>query len=402
MARPTPADPRQGRDSTPEPTAPATTPAPVQEPAQEAAVSAMSSIRAAGARVRRPAVRPAVPAKGPLPVPISAYIVDCAVYVDGHRLPGQWTHTDAIAEVRRRGQGFVWIGLHGPSAEQIQGIADEFGLHELAVEDAVHGHQRPKLERYGDTLFMVLKTVCYVQHVSPDTANEIVATGELMVFVGHNFVVTVRRGQHSGLGTVRQYLQAHPEQLALGPAAVLHAIADYVVDSYLDVTDRIEDDIDELEENIFQPRSAVPAEVIYLMKHEVTELRRSVVPLTTPLRRLAEGYTPLVPDEVRLHFRNVDDHLTTVAERVNAYDELLTTLVQAVLAKITLQQNNDMRKIAAWVAIISVPTMVAGIYGMNFDYMPELHWKFGYPLVVGFVAAVCVTLFRIFRRNGWL
>jgi magnesium transporter len=398
MATSTPTDPRQGRDPVPEPTAPASTPA----PNQEAAVPAMSSIRAASARVRRPTVRPASTTERQLPIPLSSYVVDCAVYVNGRRLPGSWNHIDAIAEVRRRGEGFAWIGVHEPDAEQIQSIADTFGLHELPVEDAVHGHQRPKLERYGDSLFMVFKTVSYVQHESPETASEIVATGELMAFVGKDFVVTVRRGRHSGLGSVRHNLEAAPEQLALGPAAVLHAIADYVVDAYLEVTDLVEDDIDKLEESIFQPRSSVPAEVIYLMKHEVTELRRAVVPLTTPLRRLSEGYVPLVPEEVRLHFRNVEDHLTNVAERVNAYDELLTTLVQAVLAKITLQQNNDMRKIAAWVAIISVPTMVAGIYGMNFDHMPELRWTFGYPLVLSFVAVVCITLFRIFRRNEWL
>jgi magnesium transporter len=366
-------------------------------PDQEDAVSAMSSIRAAGSRVRRSAAPTTQPA-----IPVSSYVVDCGVYVDGERLPGKWAHTDAVAEVRRRGAGFVWIGLHDPDEEQIQGVAETFGMHELAVEDAVQGHQRPKLESYGDSLFMVLKTVSYVQHVSPDAPNEIVATGELMVFLGRDFVVTVRRGRHSALRAVRSALEADPARLRLGPAAVLHAIADRCVDAYLDVTDRIEDDIDELEERVFKPQSSVQADVIYLMKHEVTELRRSVVPLATPLRRLTDGSLSLVPEEVRLHFRDVEDHLTTVAERVNAYDELLTTLVQAVLAKITLQQNNDMRKIAAWVAIISVPTMVAGIYGMNFDHMPELRWTFGYPLVMAFVATVCFVLFRTFRRNHWL
>jgi magnesium transporter len=363
-------------------------------------MSAMSSLRAAGSRVRRPVTRPSG-LRFP-PVPVSAYVVDCAIYVDGQRLPGRWTHTAAMAEVRRRGDGFVWIGLHEPAEEQILSVAETFELHELAVEDAINGHQRPKLEQYGESLFMVIKTVKYVQHESPTTANEIVATGELMVFAGHNFVVTVRRGQHSQLGSVRRGLEANPEQLAHGPAAVLHALADHAVDSYLEVTDRLEDDIDEIEEHIFAPRSSVTADVIYLMKHEVTELRRAVVPLLTPLRRLAEGCTPLVPGEVRLHFRNVEDHLATVAERVNAYDELLTTLVQAVLAKITLQQNNDMRKIAAWVAIISVPTMVAGIYGMNFEHMPELQWTYGYPMVVALIAVACTALFRVFRRNRWL
>lgn len=335
-------------------------------------------------------------------IPVSGYVVDCAVYLDGRRLPGEWTHTAAIAEVRRRGKGFVWIGLHEPTADKIQSVAETFGLHGLAVEDAVCGHQRPKLDRYGDSLFMVLKTVAYVQHEPIATANEIVATGELMAFIGHDFVVTVRRGQHSALRSVRHSLEANPARLALGPAAVLHAIADNAVDSYLEVTDRIETDIDDIEENVFKPYSSVTADVIYLMKHEVTELRRSVIPLASPLHRLAENCNPLVPEEVRLHFRDVEDHLTTVAERVNAYDELLTTLVQAALAKITMQQNNDMRKIAAWVAIISVPTMVAGIYGMNFEHMPELRWTFGYPMVLGFVAIACVALFRTFRRNRWL
>jgi magnesium transporter len=363
-------------------------------------VSAMSSIRAARSRVLRPGHRPR-PGVAAVEPPASGYIVDCAVYVDGERLPRRWTHADALAEVRRRGSGFVWIGLHEPTEQQIKGIADTFELHELPVEDAVHGHQRPKLELYEDHLFMVLKTVCYVEH-EPGTANEIVNTGELMAFLGRDFVITVRRGPHSGLSSVRRALEADPERLATGPDAVLHAIADYVVDSYLDVTDSVEQDIDEMEEQVFSPRISVAAEHIYLMKHEITELRRAVIPLANPLRRLSEGYTRLVNDEVRLYFRDVDDHLTTVAERVNAYDELLTSLVNAALTKITLQQNTDMRKITAWVAIVAVPTMIAGIYGMNFDYMPELRWKFGYPAVMLVVALICTTLYLVFRRNKWL
>jgi len=362
-------------------------------------MSAMSSLRAASSRVIRPGprTRPAL-----LPEPPSTYVVDCAVYVDGRRLPGHWRHTDALAEVRRRGRGFVWIGLKDPDEQQINGVAQTFGLHELAVEDAVQGHQRPKLELYDDTVFMVLKTLCYVAHESPTTANEIVNTGELMAFLGQEFVVTVRRGQHSGLSSVRRNLESTPERLAMGPDAVLHAVADYVVDSYLDVADRVEEDIDQMEELVFSTRSAVSAEQIYILKHEITEMRRAVVPLGTPLRRLAEGYTPLVNDEVRLYFRDVEDHLTAVAERINNYDELLTSLVNAALAKITLQQNTDMRKISAWVAIIAVPTMIAGIYGMNFEHMPELRWTYGYPMVMSVIAVICGGLYRVFRRNGWL
>jgi magnesium transporter len=338
----------------------------------------------------------------PIPVPLSAYVVDCAVYVDGERLTGRWTHSEAIKEVRKRDDGFVWIGLHEPDAQQIQGIAETFGLHELAVEDALEAHQRPKLERYDDTLFMVVKTVRYVEHESPTTANEIVETGELMVFLGRDFVITVRHGNHSGLTRLRRELDNEPERLSLGPAAVLHAIADHVVDHYLDVTTRIESDIDEMEAQVFAPRSQVSAEQIYFMKREVLELRRAVMPLKTPLQRLTESYTWLIPDQVRSYFRDVDDHLATVSEQVAAFDELLSTLVDATVAKISLQQNTDMRKITAWAAIITVPTMIAGIYGMNFDYMPELHWKFGYPLVVTAILGICLLLYRIFRKNGWL
>ncbi|MGH3451536.1 MAG: magnesium/cobalt transporter CorA [Haloechinothrix sp.] len=360
----------------------------------------MSAIRSLGGLRGRVPGR--VPAAVRPPIPLTGTVVDCGVYVDGVRLPGRWTHSAAIAEARSRGESFVWIGLHEPEAHQIQGIADTFGLHELAVEDAVQAHQRPKLDRYEDTLFMVLKTVRYVEHESPATANEIVETGELMAFLGKDFIVTVRHGRHSGLARLRKELDAEPERLAPGPAAVLHAIADHVVDQYLDVTERIEDDIDEMETEVFAPRSQVSAEQINFMKREVLELRRAVLPLATPLRRLAEGYTRLIPDEIRSYFRDVDDHLTTVSDRIGSFNELLTTLVDATLAKISLQQSTDMRKITAWAAMIAVPTAIAGVYGMNFDFMPELHWQYGYPAVMLGILGICLMLYRIFRRNHWL
>jgi magnesium transporter len=354
----------------------------------------------------RPALRAAHTRGRPDPrpllsVPLAIHVVDCAVYVDGARLPGRFTHDRALAEVRRRGEGFVWIGLHEPDEEQLEGIAEVFGLHELAVEDAVHAHQRPKLERYDDTLFMVLKTVRYCG--SPDVAaQDVVATGEVMAFLGRDFVITVRHGEHSGLHDVRRRLEADPEQLAQGPSTVLHAIADHVVDGYLAVTAAIEDDIDELEREVFTPRCAPDSERIYAMKREVLELRRAVVPLGGPLRKLTEGYSALVPHDVRSYFRDVDDHLVTVTERIASFNELLTTLVDAALAKITMQQNGDMRKITSYAAMISVPTMVAGIYGMNFTFMPELHWRFGYPVIMALTAVACLLLFRVFRRNEWL
>jgi magnesium transporter len=223
-----------------------------------------------------------------------------------------------------------------------------------------------------------------------------------MVFVGRDFVISVRHGDHGGLHDVRLRLEADPEQLALGPAAVLHAIADHVVDGYMAVTEAIEDDIDDLEREVFTPRSAPDSERIYAMKREVLELRRAVVPLGGPLRKLTEGYSALVPHDVRSYFRDVDDHLVTVAERIGSFNELLTSLVDAALAKITMQQNGDMRKITSWVAIVSVPTMVAGIYGMNFEAMPALHWQFGFPVLMAVTAVACLLLFRVFRRNQWL
>ncbi len=358
--------------------------------------NALSSIRPSLRSTRRESLLPK------LRVPLSAYVVDCGVYVDGKRLEGRFTHDKAIAEVRRRGEGFVWIGLHEPTDDQITAIAETYGLHELAVEDAVTAKQRPKLERYADSLFMVLKTVTYVDQNEPTTANELIKTGEVMAFVGPDFIVTVRHGDHSGLHRVRERLETDPEQLALGPAAVLHAIADHIVDQYVAVTDAIEKDMDEIEAEVFEPKSAMDSEQIYVMKREVLELRRSVVPLGGPLRKLTEGYSALVPHDVRSYFRDVEDHLSTVTERVTGFDELLTTLVDAVLAKITLRQNNDMRKITAYAGLISVPTMVAGIYGMNFDFMPELHWHFGYPLILLGTAMLVLVLYRNFRRNRWL
>ena len=234
--------------------------------------------------------RPIGPDAARIHIPVARAMVDCGVYCDGSRLPGKYTHAAALSKVRELEEegkeAFVWIGLHEPDEHQMQAVGDVFCLHELAVEDAVHAHQRPKLERYDDTLFMVLKTVRYC---GADEAQEVVETGEVMVFVGRDFVISVRHGDHSGLHDVRRRLEADPEQLALGPAAVLHAIADHVVDGYLAATEAIEDDIDDLEREVFTPRSAPDSERIYAMKREVLELRRAVVPLGGPVRKLTEG-----------------------------------------------------------------------------------------------------------------
>jgi magnesium transporter len=339
-------------------------------------------------------------------VPVARAMVDCGIYVDGQRAPGKHTHAAALTKVRElESEGstaFVWIGLHEPDEHQMQAVADVFGLHELAVEDAVHAHHRPKLERYDNTLFLVLKTVKYVEHASVSIAREIVETGEIMIFVGPDFVVTVRHGEHGGLAGLRKQLDASPATLKLGPYAVMHAIADHVVDNYLDITDLIETDIDAMEEDIFSPLTQTNIECIYLLKREVVELRRAVAPLTLALQRMGTDHNDLISIEVRRYLRDVLDHNTQASDRITSYDELLSSLVQAALGKVAMQQNVDMRKISAWVAIAAVPTAIAGIYGMNFDHMPELHWGWGYPAVLLAMVIVCSLLYRTFRHNHWL
>ncbi len=339
----------------------------------------------------------------PAPDRHRSHVVDCAVYVNGERLPGLLTPEGAIALARARGgSAFAWIGMHEPDEEEFTGLAEHLDLHPLAVEDAVHAHQRPKIERYDDSLFAVFKTVRYVAGDEPSASAEIVETGEIMVFVGRDFVVTVRHGEHGGLRALRFRLERDAERLALGPSAVLHAIADRVVDDYLYVTHSLQEDIDAVESAVFATSRGKDVERIYLLKREVLEMRRAVTPLTEPMQMLADRPMRLVHPEIREYFRDVEDHLVRVSEQVSAYDELLTTIVQANLAQVTVAQNEDMRRISAWVAIFAVPTMIAGIYGMNFDHMPELHWRYGYPLVLALTFLLCFVLHRGFRRNGWL
>jgi magnesium transporter len=348
---------------------------------------------------RRPRVDLSHPARSPL----GSSVVNCVMYQDGVRVPQCTDLVDAVRMVRKTGEGFVWLGLHEPTDREFAGIAELFDLHPLAVEDAVEAHQRPKLEHYGDTLFAVFKTVCYVEHEQLTATSEVVDTGEIMVFVGKDFVITVRHGRHGSLGPLREELEAHPQQLAKGPAAVLHAIADHVVDDYLSVTDAVQADIDQVETDVFSENGArVDPGRIYQMKRELLELKRAVVPLGRPVEDLATRPIRVVAPEIQAYFRDVLDHLIRAKEQIAAFDELLNSILQAHLAQVTVAQNEDMRKITAWAAVIAVPTMVCGVYGMNFDHMPELHWRFGYPLVMAVMAAACLVLYRGFRRNGWL
>jgi magnesium transporter len=333
---------------------------------------------------------------------VGSAVVDWALYDDGKRRDDVTSYADAVARARHGG-GFVWIGLFEPTEQQLAGVAEEFDLHPLAVEDAVTAeHQRPKLERYDDSLFAVFKTLRYCAQEKAATTGEVIETGEVMAFVGPAFVVTVRHGDHSGLGQVRRQLQDDPEHLARGPMAVLHGVADRVVDDYLAVVDQLQDDIDELEISVFSSRGARDVGRVYQLKRQVLELKRAVAPLAVPLRHLAEGRVRGVGMEMREYFRDVEDHLTRVREQVAGFDELLTSILQATLAQLAVAENEDMRRISAWVAIIAVPTMIAGIYGMNFDYMPELQTRYGYPVVMLVIVASCAILHRHFKRNGWL
>ncbi|MFE7134111.1 magnesium and cobalt transport protein CorA [Streptomyces sp. NPDC057638] len=343
--------------------------------------------------------------------PLGSSVVNCVVYEDGVRQPCDGEPAQALRQVRRRGRGFVWIGLHEPTEIEFAVFAELFGLHPLAVEDAVQAHQRPKVQRYGggellrkgETLFVVLKTCRYVEHDTLTSASEVVDTGELMVFTGPDFVITVRHGPHGSLGPLRESLEARPERLAKGPAAVLHAIADQTVDDYLAVADAVQNDVDDVENAVFTAHGTrADAGRIYLLKRELLELRRAVGPLERPLGELASLGSPSVGPEMRPYFRDVVDHIARVNEQIAAYDALLDSILQAHLARVTVAQNEDMRKITAWAAIIAVPTMVCGVYGMNFEHMPELRWTYGYPLVLGVMATACVLIHRSFRRNGWL
>ncbi|MFF6788853.1 magnesium/cobalt transporter CorA [Streptomyces filamentosus] len=359
-------------------------------------------LRTAVRRTYRRTVDLSHPARSPL----GSAVVNCVVYVDGVRrtAPGAAVGAEeALRYVRRSGDGFVWIGLHEPAEKELTVLAELFGLHPLAVEDAVHAHQRPKVEEYDGVLFAVLKTVRYVEHEELTATSEVVDTGELMAFVGPDFVVTIRHGGHGSLGPLREALEAVPEQLAKGPSAVLHAVADHVVDDYLAVAEAVQTDLDAIENAVFSDQAdRRDAGRIYQLKRELLELRRAVAPLSRPLTELATRPMPLVDPEIRAYFRDVTDHLSRVTEQVASYDTLLDSVLQAHLAQVTVAQNEDMRKITAWAAIVAVPTMVCGVYGMNFEHMPELRWTYGYPVVLGVIAVACYVIHRGFRRNGWL
>ncbi len=329
-------------------------------------------------------------------------IVDCGLYIDGIRQPGQWDYTDALTEARKRDEAFVWVGLHEPDGDEFADLAQTFDLHELAVEDTIKSYQRPKVERYGEITFAAVRTARYVEHAELTETSEVVETGDVMLFIGPHFVITVRHGDACRLAPVRTELEGKGELLAQGPWAVFHAVVDRIVDLYLDVAAAIEQDIDEMEAGVFGRGGGGRIQRLYQLKRELVEFKRAVVPLSRPLDALVSGRIPGVPSEIRRYIRDVADHLSRTVEQVVTFDDLLNSILQARLAQLSVDMNNDMRKIAAWAAILAVPTAVAGIYGMNFQHMPELSWTYSYPVVLVVILVICIFLYRIFRRSGWL
>ncbi|MEA2349974.1 MAG: magnesium transporter [Thermoleophilaceae bacterium] len=323
-------------------------------------------------------------------------IVDCAVYEDGHRRAGGVELHDAYDAVRQRDDAWVWIGLHEPGAEEFDSVAREFELHELAVEDAIKAHQRPKLEIYGSTIFFVLRTACYIE------ATEDVELGQIMLFVGSGFIISVRHGAATDLHPVRLRLEEREDLLRCGPSAVLHAIVDRVVDDFAPVVRGVADDVEEVEKDVFSPDRSNPTERIYKLKRETVELHRATDPLIEPVGRLAEDGFDLVNDTIQPYFRDVADHAKRANENVENLRELLNGVLESNLAQVSVRQNDDTRKITAWAAIAAIPTVIGAIYGMNFDHMPELHWRFGYPLALLVMVAICLYLYRRFKQSGWL
>jgi magnesium transporter len=320
-------------------------------------------------------------------------IVDCAVYQDGRRRPGELP-LDHACEASHGTNAFVWIGLYEPSEEEFDAVRREFDLHELAVEDAIKAHQRPKLEVYGDTLLVVLKP-------ARDAGGAILEFGEILIFIGDDFLITVRHGE-AALHDVRLRTEERPDLLRCGPGAALYAIVDRIVDDYQPVIDALDHGVQQVEHEVFSESAGNPAEDIYRLKREVLHLHSAVAPLADPLDRLARGRHEVIHADIQPYFRDAHDHLLRTIQQVESYRDLLTSVLTANLSQVTVRQNEDMRRISAWAAIIAVPTAIAGLYGMNFHHMPELDWSLGYPLTLALIGLACIVLYRYFRRIGWL
>ena len=322
-------------------------------------------------------------------------IVENAIYVDGRRSEEPASLQETYEAVRDR-RGVAWIGLYRPTQEEFASVAGEFGLHPLAVEDAIKAHQRPKLERYGETLFVVLRAARYLDR------SETVEFGEVHVFVGKDFVVTVRHGEALDVGKVRRRMEGDADLLKRGPEAILYAIMDRVLDDYAPVVAGLENDIDEIETEVFSGNAGVSRRT-YQLSREVIEFQRAADPLPGMLSGLMAGFEKYGTDpELQRYLRDVQDHAIQVTERVAGFREILQNILSVNLTLVGLQQNDEVKKVSAWAAILFAPTLIGTIYGMNFDHMPELHWSLGYPFALVMMVAVCLVLYLVFKRRGWL
>jgi magnesium transporter len=322
-------------------------------------------------------------------------VVNCVAYADGRRVAD--VELEDISEVLKQEDRFLWIGLHEPSEELLRQVQEEFCLHDLAIEDAHRAHQRPKLERYGNSLFIVLRTA-QMQH-----AKGRCTLGETHIFVGPRYVVSVRHGSSLAYTDVRLRCETTPDLLRQGPGFVLYALMDFIVDQYFPIVDALEDELEDLEETIFgETFSRITTSRIYNLKRRLLELKRAVSPLVDICNRLMRFDLEFVPEASRPYFRDVYDHVIRINEIIDTTRELLTSALEAHLSLISVSQNEVMKKLGGWVAIIAVPTMVAGIYGMNFEFMPELKTPLGYPLTLAGMLVACSGLYWYFKRLGWL
>ncbi len=322
-------------------------------------------------------------------------IVDSALYTNGVRAEAPIDFATILTAAKKSG-AFVWIGLAEPTKEEFQEISSFFKFHSLAVEDAISELQRPKIEDYEGLIFLVAKTV-FLEGTNYD-----ISTGELIFFIGESFIVIVRRGQGSPLIAVRSELEKRPEFLAIGPWAVVHAVLDRVIDEYTRIAAQLELAIEQLEINVFGESRKTYSKEIYFLKREIIEYRHSIEPLIMPMQKLTSEISKIVPGELLPFFRDINDHLLRACENASRLDLLLTTVLQADIAHIQLRQNDDVRKLSSWIGLAVIPTMVAAIYGMNFNNMPELRWQYGYFIIMGVTGTLMLALYYKLKKSKWL
>lgn len=343
----------------------------------------------------------AKPQRNRLRVPVERAIRECRLFVQGKQQPGQAHYATALQDLEEHPEdSFVWVSLEEPTKEHMMKVAERYGVDELIVEDAVTAHQRAKLERYEDQLFSVIRSVQYAGDRDIEDRRDLINTGEVQMVVGRKFIIVVSHGTRLPHPDTR--LDDAPEMRANGPLAIAWAIADYLVDEYTRIAEQLEGEVDALEEEVFTLRSEFNIENIYTLKREILEMRHAIDPLIPALRSLIQDHKDITSKQLRAFFRDVLDHAIQAADRVDSYDERLSSLIDAGVAIISLQQNQDMRTISSVVGMAAAPTLIAGIYGMNFANMPELQWQYGYYVCLGLMVFVVGLMWWWFKRNNWL